>query len=67
MLSSNYARRTFCEQSFKITGLHHIAVGSLDKEGLHELWIDILGGKELYRKYDEKENTDMTMVAFGNS
>ncbi len=67
MLTSKYARRTFCEKSFKITGVHHIAVGSLDKKGLHEFWIDILGGKELYSKCDEKENTDMTMIAFGDS
>ena len=67
MLRSKVARRQFCEKAFKITGIHHIAVGSVDKEGLKEFWIDILGGEVLWTKYDEKENTDMTMVGFGNS
>ncbi len=54
------------ERPFTVLGLQQIAVGSLDKQRLGKLWIDILGLSLTGNFRSEKENVDEDIAAAGS-
>jgi lactoylglutathione lyase len=50
---------------FKILGIHHIAVGGLDKAALRRFWVDTLGIHSKGNYKSEKENVDEDIAEMG--
>ena len=50
---------------FRILGMQQVALGALDQNKLHKLWIDLLGVKKENTFYSEKENVDETILKVG--
>ena len=55
------------ERPFRILGLQQIAVGSLSKELMSDIWIDIFGIKKAGSYKSEKENVDEDILKLGPS
>ena len=67
MFFAKLAHRGFGAKPFQIMGIDHIAIGALDKTGLVEFWTEILGGHVVSENSAPGENTDETVVEFGES
>lgn len=54
------------DRPFKVLGVQQIAIGSLDKEKLKELWVDALGLQVSGNFKSERENVDEDIVVAGS-
>jgi len=52
---------------FKVLGLQQIAIGSLDKSSLSNLWCNIFGVQQIGNYKSEKENVDEDILLLGKS
>ncbi|MGF1510094.1 MAG: VOC family protein [Myxococcota bacterium] len=50
---------------FRVLGLQQVAIGSLDRTKLSELWTDLLGVPEVHRFQSEQENVDEVVLTLG--
>lgn len=55
------------DRPFQILGLQQIAVGSLSKESMSNIWIDIFGIEKAGSYQSEKENVDEDILRLGPS
>mmetsp|Transcript_25611 Transcript_25611/g.52119 ORF Transcript_25611/g.52119 Transcript_25611/m.52119 type:complete len:226 (+) Transcript_25611:88-765(+) len=53
------------DRPFQILGLQQIAVGSLSKESMSNIWIDVFGIKKAGSYTSEKENVDEDILKLG--
>ena len=53
------------ERPFKVLGLQQIAIGSLDKKLLSNIWTNILGVPKIGNYKSEKENVDEDILLLG--
>ena len=53
------------EKKFQIMGVQQIAIGSLSKEKIKKLWVDILGLKKIGFYENEKENVREDIIQLG--
>ena len=59
------ASTTHSSRPFKILGLQQIAIGSLDKSSLSNLWTNIFGVPKIGNYKSEKENVDEDILVLG--
>ena len=50
---------------FKVLGIQQIAIGGLDKRGLHQLWVELLGLEVTGNYKSASENVDEDICAMG--
>ena len=66
---STLAARSFSSsatpEKFRILGLQQIAIGGLSKGNLSNLWVDLLGAKQIGTFKSEKENVDEDILSLG--
>jgi lactoylglutathione lyase len=56
------------DRPFQVLGVQQIAVGSLDKEALRHLWVDLLGCGPVQSSHRlEKENVDEDILTVGGT
>ena len=57
------------DRPFTVLGIQQIAVGSLEKNSLRTLWIDLLGAESIgeYRSEIENVDEDITRLGYGPS
>lgn len=54
------------ERPFKVLGIQQIAIGALDKDRLHHLWVDTLGLESGGNYRSESENVDEDIAFLGS-
>jgi lactoylglutathione lyase len=52
---------------FRVLGLQQVAIGSLDRSALSDLWTGLLGVPEVHRFRSERENVDEIVLTLGPS